>query len=535
MLSRTKALYQGAVNYIKQLRISVKLTLIYAALIAILLFATSSFTVIALYYTQYHQAEKEMNISIVTTLRQLEETCSFQVEAPSIERWHRGDMPRAGRHPIPHDEMDHTILAVKDKHGHVTIQEHPVNEEFNPANIVRLDVFPGVFLKITDGSGGIVFDSDEHSPSLAVLASHIQEHIPVWANPKFQIIRLENFIIYYRDVPILLNGQAYTLHFFKTITAETHMLEMIQEMLLGEMIAGLLLALIIGYFLSQKLLKPIRTMTDTAQAIEVSDLGRRIYVSPAQDELSKLAETFNTMLQRIQEGFIQQQHFVSDASHELRTPITVIKGYADMLNRWGKEDPETLEESLKAISSEAEDMQELIEKLLFLARADQKRQIINKQPLDLQALIHDVYKKLELTVQDHETELLHNDAGMIFADKVVMKQMLRIFLDNAMKYTPKGGKITLSSVRMTNYMKVDIQDTGLGIAPENQEKVFQRFFRVNSSRTKTAGEVGGTGLGLSIARWIADSHDIGITLDSELGKGTCFTLMIPLWTEKAPQ
>ena len=180
-------------------------------------------------------------------------------------------------------------------------------------------------------------------------------------------------------------------------------------------------------------------------------------------------------------------------------------------------------------------MQELIEKLLFLARADQKRQIINKQPLDLQALIHDVYKKLELTVQDHETELLHNDAGMIFADKVVMKQMLRIFLDNAMKYTPKGGKITLSSVRMTNYMKVDIQDTGLGIAPENQEKVFQRFFRVNSSRTKTAGEVGGTGLGLSIARWIADSHDIGITLDSELGKGTCFTLMIPLWTEKAPQ
>ena len=306
-------------------------------------------------------------------------------------------------------------------------------------------------------------------------------------------------------------------------------------MLLGEMIAGLLLALIIGYFLSQKLLKPIRTMTNTAQAIEVSDLGRRIYVSPAQDELSKLAETFNTMLQRIQEGFIQQQHFVSDASHELRTPITVIKGYADMLNRWGKEDPETLEESLKAISSEAEDMQELIEKLLFLARADQKRQIINKQPLDLQALIHDVYKKLELTVQDHETELLHNDAGMIFADKVVMKQMLRIFLDNAMKYTPKGGKITLSSVRMTNYMKVDIQDTGLGIAPENQEKVFQRFFRVNSSRTKTAGEVGGTGLGLSIARWIADSHDIGITLDSELGKGTCFTLMIPLWTEKAPQ
>ena len=117
-------------------------------------------------------------------------------------------------------------------------------------------------------------------------------------------------------------------------------------------------------------------------------------------------------------------------------------------------------------------------------------------------------------------------------DKVIMKELIRIFLENGIKYTPEGGTITIDSHGMPHYMCLEIADNGIGIAPEDREKIFQRFYRVDSSRTKAAGQPGGTGLGLSIAKWIADNHDIGISLDSELGKGTKFILMIPLIEEE---
>ena len=174
-------------------------------------------------------------------------------------------------------------------------------------------------------------------------------------------------------------------------------------------------------------------------------------------------------------------------------------------------------------------MQQLIEKLLFLARADQKRQVLHKESIELSELIADVMKKMELVTKDHHVELLANEDGMIYGDLVTMRQMLRIFLDNSTKYTPEGGHITVSSKRSANgkFMQVDLSDDGLGIAPENQQKVFERFYRVDTSRTKAQG-VSGTGLGLSIASWIAEQHDIEISLTSELGKGTTIHLRIPV-------
>ncbi|MBP3231957.1 MAG: HAMP domain-containing histidine kinase, partial [Anaerovibrio sp.] len=163
-----------------------------------------------------------------------------------------------------------------------------------------------------------------------------------------------------------------------------------------------------------------------------------------------------------------------------------------------------------------------------LARADQNRQIVNKTPLSLADVVEDVYKKMQVTATEHVVKLMRNEEGTIFGDKVIMKQFLRIFLENAIKYTPAGGTISIDSHALPGYMCVEIADTGIGIAKEDKEKVFQRFYRVDSSRTKAAGQPGGTGLGLSIARWIADNHDIGISLESELGKGTKSILMIPV-------
>ena len=199
-----------------------------------------------------------------------------------------------------------------------------------------------------------------------------------------------------------------------------------------------------------------------------------------------------------------------------------------MLSRWGREDEAALDEGIAAIRSEAADMQELIEKLLFLARADQKRQVLHKERLKLEELVSDVAKKAQLVNKRHEVMLQQNDAAEIYADQVTIKQMLRIFLENSMKYTPEGGHIWISSVRYPDFVQLEIADDGIGIAPEDQSKVFERFYRVDTSRTKTGSNAGGTGLGLSIAHWIAERHDVRISMESALGQGTKIILKLPI-------
>lgn len=526
-----------------RMRISVKLTLVYAVLMVVLLFATSAFTAVGIYYTQYHQVERELSFSIFDALHQLENKFGSVEEhvtetLPRPPHFHNGAQER--RVYVQHDDVKEDAFfgqgAEGDNRGKIIVSRDDLRR--NMAENMTFGMVPGVFLKITDAEGDVVYDSDVYSPSLADLRGHIREQPPLWANPNFQVVEAGNFVIYYREVPILLQGEPYSLHFFKTITAETRLLGLIQQILLVEMLLGIVCALLFGYLVSQRLLQPVRSITDTVNAIGVDDLSTRLMVSATKDELSELAVTFNCMLERIQQGFRQQQRFVSDASHELRTPVTVIKGYADMLNRWGRQDAETLQEGLEAIGSEAEDMQELIENLLFLARADQKRQIIHKEPLAMQALVEDVFKKLQLTDSCHQFQLAANEPATVLADKVMMKQMLRIFLENAIKYTPSDGIITLSSRRSPindGCLELAVADTGIGIPPEEQERIFQRFYRVDNSRTRAAGQPGGTGLGLSIAQWIAEQHEIKIRVESQLGMGTSFYLTIPLYENRHGQ
>lgn len=530
-----------------RMRISVKLTLVYAVLMVVLLFATCAFTAVGIYYTQYHQVERELSFSIFDAVQQLKnrfgsveehvtETLPVPPHFKPEEREKERQRQQEKREYMRHDSVKPDAFfghgageAVPNGSDKVIVSRNDLRQ--NMADNMTFGMVPGVFLKITDAEGDVVYDTDVFSPSLQQLQEHVREQPPLWANPNFQVVEIGNFVIYYKEVPVAINGEHYSLHFFRTITTETRLLGFIQQILLVEMVLGLVLALFLGYFVSQRLLQPIRSMTDTVKSIEVSDLGTRLEVSSTKDELSELAVTFNCMLERIQQGFDQQQRFVSDASHELRTPVTVIRGYADMLSRWGRHDEETLQEGLEAIGSEAENMQELIEKLLFLARADQKRQILHKELLDMQALVGDVFRKMQMAVDSHHLQLLANEPAMVLADKVTMRQMLRIFLENAVKYTPAGGVIRLSSSRCpenAGCLELMIEDTGIGIAEEEQEKIFQRFYRVDSSRTKEAGQPGGTGLGLSIAKWIADRHGIKIRVESQPGTGTRFTLKIPL-------
>ena len=386
-------------------------------------------------------------------------------------------------------------------------------------------VIPGVIVRITDDAGRVVLDTDSHFPSNAVIEQG-RVPTPFWANPEMEVSEFRNGSVYHAQRTLEYGGTTYRIHFFRTITTEKDFFYSLQRLLFYTVAICFVLALIAGHFISRRILTPIRAITRTAGSIEVERLGQRLTIPRARDELSELARTFNRMLERLQEGFVQQQRFVSDASHELRTPLTVILGYSDMLSRWGREDKDILEEGITAIRSEAENMQQLIEKLLFLARADQKRQVVRKEAVLLTEILADTMEKMQMVTSSHEVTLDRNDEAVVSADPVLLRQLFRVFLENSRKYTPAGGHIRASSIMAEDgkSVMVTLSDDGIGIAPEHQAHIFERFYRVDSSRTK---ETGGSGLGLSIARWIAEQHGIRIAVKSAEGQGTDISLVIP--------
>ncbi len=303
--------------------------------------------------------------------------------------------------------------------------------------------------------------------------------------------------------------------------------------LLGVNLFLLLTAIISGSKYSKKILKPIEVMTRTVENITVNELNTRLNVSGSQDELKDLARTFNRMLDRIQKFYDQQSQFVSDASHELRTPISVIQGYADLLHRWGKEDEKILDESLTAIKEESENMKYLVEKLLFLARGDKNTQKVEKKDFYLNELIDDIIKETKMIDDVHQIIKLKNEIILINADPRLIKESLRIFIDNSIKYTPEGGSIKIESILNRNKAQILIEDTGVGISKEDLPNIFNRFYRVDKSRTKGAEGVSGTGLGLAIAKWIIEKHNGEIKVESQINVGTKVIINIPVYrTEK---
>lgn len=291
-------------------------------------------------------------------------------------------------------------------------------------------------------------------------------------------------------------------------------------------IISLIAIIMLGSRASKKFLSPVKNMNETVKEISINDLGRRIDVKGSKNELKDLAKTFNDMLDRIQNSVEQQNQFISDASHELRTPISVIQGYVNLLDRWGKDDRSVLEESIASIKSESENMKELVEKLLFLARGDKNTQRVEKENFMLNELIDELIKETRLIDKDHIIESDYNDEIDIRADRKLMKEALRIFIDNSIKYTPSGGTVKLDSYLKDNAAVIVVSDTGIGISEEDIPHIFDRFYRADKSRTKSSG---GTGLGLSIARWIIGRHRGKIDIWSQMDIGTVIKITIPIF------
>ena len=258
----------------------------------------------------------------------------------------------------------------------------------------------------------------------------------------------------------------------------------------------------------------------------IDDLSGDARISVRDSELSGLEAAVNNMLKRLAASQKKQIRFVDDASHELRTPIAVIQGYAHMLERGGKDDPAVMDEAIEAIETETAHMKTLVDQLLFLARGDMDRLVLAQERIDAAGLMRELHEEYEMIDADHEYVCpIPEDAAPLYVvgDVTMLKQALRVLLDNAGKYTPKKGTITLQAQRDGSEIRCSVADNGVGIPSDDLPRIFDRFFRGATARSGTQG----SGLGLSIAKWIVDTSGGRIDVVSAPELGTKMTIVLP--------
>lgn len=325
-----------------------------------------------------------------------------------------------------------------------------------------------------------------------------------------------------------------------TVSGEPHVLEVAQSLatidpVLQSMVVALVLvivvflALVVGFsvILIGRALSPVKEVTAAARSISSSsDLSRRVNYRGPHDEIGQLAKTFDRMIDQLDGLLRAQRSFVADASHELRGPLTVIRGNLDLLKRNMSE--EDRQESLRALESEANRMARVVNDLLVLAEVE-SRPLEQSQMVSLRDLILDAQERALLTGQ-HRITVDRQEDLWVKGDGHKLDQMVGNLVSNAVKYTPDGGAITLSLYRDGDSARIDVADTGMGIPPEHLPHIFDRFYRVDKARSRAGG---GTGLGLAIVKGIAEQHGGQVTVVSEPGRGSTFSVWLRLPPEGA--
>jgi len=288
---------------------------------------------------------------------------------------------------------------------------------------------------------------------------------------------------------------------------------------------GLLLAAGGGWLLARRALRPVERMREAAHRISAEHLAERLEETRAGDELDRLAKTLNEMLGRLDEAFNQVRRFSADASHELQTPLTILRGELEVALRA----PRSLEEYRRVLQSALEEIDRiasLTDGLLLLARADAGVLRMDRQPLDLADLVADVYGKVKVLAESRSVDLALGpvEPVSIRGDYDRLSRLLLNLADNGIKYTDPGGRVTLSLEGDGEWAALRVSDTGIGLSPGERERIFQPFYRTAEAHSR--GE-GGHGLGLAIARSIAEAHGGRIQVESAPGGGSTFTVLLP--------
>jgi two-component system OmpR family sensor kinase len=321
---------------------------------------------------------------------------------------------------------------------------------------------------------------------------------------------------------------------------EDTLVQVSRYLILGTTLS-LVVAAVVGAFLANRALRPLDAITQTASSItRTKDLERRLTIEEGSSEVGQLAATFNEMLDRIQKLFHTQERLIADVSHEMRTPLTTVQGNIELLQRIAANhgaksqenglNQETLQETLREVENETTRMSRMINDLLLLAQADSGALRLQMAAVEMDTLLLDVYRETRRIAERRKTgkgweiRLGSEDQALVWGDVERLRQLLLNLTDNALKYTPEGGTITLSLENHAGWVKVAVSDTGVGIPPDQQEQIFERFYRVDKARSR---EVGGSGLGLSIVQWIAQAHQGRVTIDRTSATGSTFVLWLP--------
>ena len=310
------------------------------------------------------------------------------------------------------------------------------------------------------------------------------------------------------------------------IDREYEFLEILVWLLLGINLIGALISLAVGRYTATRMLQPISAMIRRAREIDAQALNVRIEVPEAEDELRMLALTVNAMLDRMEAAFVRQGQFAQDASHELRTPLAALQGNADLLARWGKDDPSVRNQCIAAIQRQVNYMHHLVESLLFLARGGAGEKMLRREDISLEDFFAEVLEERRALDPGHHYTL-RLDAGLkqLRADPTLLRQLLLILMDNAAKYTPGGGGIHLIAEKDGNVVRLSLRDEGCGVPEEQLDKIFERFYRVDKARAR---QTGGTGLGLSIAQTIVELHGGTISAQNNPEGGLCVSAVLPV-------
>jgi two-component system OmpR family sensor kinase len=389
----------------------------------------------------------------------------------------------------------------------------------------------GVFIIVRDARGSVLDRTTNFSPKE-------ESRDPVWkralesGNPVSGAAELSSEgSDYVYAVPLNpSSGSARVVEAGKSYDSVEDTLEAFATVLAVGGLLAFLLSVGGAYLLARTALSPVEAVVSSAREMTEGDLSRRLPVTHPRDEIGRLTTTINGLLARLEAAFARreealsrQRRFAADASHELRTPLTSIAGYAQMLEEWGMQDPQTAREGVAAIRQESERMQRLVEGLLSLTRGDEGA------PLEIEH--HDLTTVAEEAVQTARSAAGEKIALGYFPpeqpvnvpfDPNRIRQVASILLDNALKYTPEGGKVTVT-VRETNgWAALEVSDTGVGIPGDQVPLIFERFYRADKARASS-----GAGLGLSIARQIAEAHGGKIEVESAPGEGSKFTLLLP--------
>ena len=340
-----------------------------------------------------------------------------------------------------------------------------------------------------------------------------------------KVINIEKNKYFVFKVSRVIKNYKFNIYTLKNVTQENKIYKRLEYLVILFTIIGVVITVIVSKLLSRRILRPINNVIKTAKSISTDDLSKRIEIPKGEDELQNLILIINEMLDRLETSFENQTKFVSDASHELRTPLAIIKGYAEIIRKRGTTDIDIFVESIDSIISETDNMRNLIQKLLFLAKGEITK--INTKFVDIDAneMVHQIHSDTVVSIKTHSFHLEMGKDYKIKGDETLLQQAIRALIENAVKYSEPHTNVYIKSFIKDGFGRISIRDEGVGISDEDAKRIFDRFYRVDLSRTKATG---GTGLGLAIVKRIVEIHNGRIEIDSKMNEGTEISIVLPI-------